>query len=179
MAVSTELNLHSSDSPKWTGWDCAILCFCANASQLCIACHISHNSYRVLSGRSVSASARFTVLDASLFLAHGTSRLVKSSLFSADCTKRMRTSFVRGSIYGSPDRLTLVRTMTTVTVSSKFQVVIPEDVRSKLKLQPGQKVIVIEKDGVVHMIPLKPVKETRGIARGITGQNVREELDRF
>ena len=48
-----------------------------------------------------------------------------------------------------------------------------------MKLQPGQKVIVIEKDGVVHMIPLKPVKETRGIARGITVQNVREELDRL
>ncbi|MCJ7456055.1 AbrB/MazE/SpoVT family DNA-binding domain-containing protein [Candidatus Bathyarchaeota archaeon] len=69
--------------------------------------------------------------------------------------------------------------MTTVTVSSKFQVVIPEDVRSRLKLQPGQKVIVIEKDGVVHMIPLKPVKEMRGIAKGIKVQNVREELDRF
>jgi AbrB family looped-hinge helix DNA binding protein len=68
--------------------------------------------------------------------------------------------------------------MTTVTVSSKFQVVIPEDVRSRLKLQPGQKVIVIEKDGVVHMIPLKPVKEMRGIAKGITSQNVREEFDR-
>jgi AbrB family looped-hinge helix DNA binding protein len=86
---------------------------------------------------------------------------------------------VRRLMYRGPDRLTLVRTMTTVTVSSKFQVVIPEDVRSRLKLQPGQKVIVIEKDGVVHMIPLKPVKETRGIARGITAQNVREELDRF
>ena len=69
--------------------------------------------------------------------------------------------------------------MTTVTVSSKFQVVIPEDVRSKLKLQPGQKVIVVEKDGVVHMIPLRRVKEMRGIAKGITARNVREELDRF
>ena len=46
--------------------------------------------------------------------------------------------------------------MTTVTVSSKFQVVIPEDVRSRMKLQPGQKVVVVEKDGVVHLIPLKP-----------------------
>ena len=86
---------------------------------------------------------------------------------------------VRRLICRSPDRSTLVQTMTTVTVSSKFQVVIPEDVRSRLKLQPGQKVVVIEKDGVVHMIPLKPVKETRGIARSITAQNVREELDRF
>jgi len=69
--------------------------------------------------------------------------------------------------------------MTTVTVSSKFQVVIPEDARSRLKIQPGQKLIVIEKDGLVHMIPLRPVKETRGIARGIAAQNTREELDRF
>jgi AbrB family looped-hinge helix DNA binding protein len=70
-------------------------------------------------------------------------------------------------------------TMTTVTVSSKFQIVIPEDVRLRLKLQPGQKVVVIEKDGVVHMIPLKPVKEMRGFAKGVTAQNVREELDRL
>lgn len=69
--------------------------------------------------------------------------------------------------------------MTTVTVSSKFQVVIPEEVRARLKLQPGQKVVVIEKDGVLHMIPLKPVKETRGIAKGVTTQNLREEADRF
>jgi AbrB family looped-hinge helix DNA binding protein len=69
--------------------------------------------------------------------------------------------------------------MTTVTVSSKFQVVIPEEVRARLKLQPGQKVVVIEKDGVVHMIPLKSVKEMRGFAKGATAQNVREELDRF
>jgi AbrB family looped-hinge helix DNA binding protein len=68
--------------------------------------------------------------------------------------------------------------MTTVTVSSKFQVVIPEDVRVRLKLQPGQKVVVIEKDGVAQMIPLRPVKETRGIAKGVRARNVREELDR-
>ncbi len=70
-------------------------------------------------------------------------------------------------------------TMATVTVSSKFQVVIPEDVRSKLKLQPGQKVVVVEKDGVVHLIPLKPIKDTRGLARGARTGNIRDEHDRF
>jgi AbrB family looped-hinge helix DNA binding protein len=69
--------------------------------------------------------------------------------------------------------------LTTVTVSSKFQVVIPEEVRAKLKLQPGQRVVVIEKDGVVHMVPLKPVKEMRGIAKGVTAQNLREEHERL
>ncbi len=70
-------------------------------------------------------------------------------------------------------------TMATVTVSSKFQVVIPEGVRSKLKLQPGQKVVVVEKDGVVHLIPLKPIKDTRGIASGARTGNVRDERDRI
>jgi AbrB family looped-hinge helix DNA binding protein len=69
--------------------------------------------------------------------------------------------------------------MATVTVSSKFQVVIPEEVRSKLKLQPGQKVVVVEKDGVVHLIPLKPIKETRGLAGGTRTGNIRDEQDRF
>jgi AbrB family looped-hinge helix DNA binding protein len=69
--------------------------------------------------------------------------------------------------------------MATVTVSSKFQVVIPEHVRSKLKLQPGQKVVVVEKEGIVHLIPLKPIKDTRGLAKGIRSENIRDEKDRF
>jgi AbrB family looped-hinge helix DNA binding protein len=69
--------------------------------------------------------------------------------------------------------------MATVTVSSKFQVVIPENVRSKLKLQPGQKVVVVEKEGIVHLIPLKPIKDTRGLAKGIRSENIRDEKDRF
>jgi AbrB family looped-hinge helix DNA binding protein len=69
--------------------------------------------------------------------------------------------------------------MTIVTASWKFQLVIPEEVRAKLKLQPGQRVVVIEKDGVVHMIPLKPVREMRGIAKGVTAENLREEHDRL
>jgi AbrB family looped-hinge helix DNA binding protein len=69
--------------------------------------------------------------------------------------------------------------MVTVTVSSKFQVVIPQEVRLKLKLQPGQKVVVIEKDGVVHLVPLKPIKGTRGLAKGINTEDIREEHDRL
>jgi AbrB family looped-hinge helix DNA binding protein len=66
-----------------------------------------------------------------------------------------------------------------VTVSSKFQVVIPREVRQKMSLKPGQKVTVIEKDGVVHLIPEKPLKEMRGFVKGVTTENLREEEDRF
>jgi len=69
--------------------------------------------------------------------------------------------------------------MATVTVSSKFQVVIPQDVRAKLKLEAGQKVVVIEKDGVVHLIPLRPIKHTRGFAKGVSTDQIREEHDRL
>ena len=69
--------------------------------------------------------------------------------------------------------------MSVVTVSSKFQVVIPVEVRDKMNLKPGQKVIVVEKDGVVHMIPEKPLKEMRGFVKGVNTENLREEEDRL
>jgi AbrB family looped-hinge helix DNA binding protein len=65
-----------------------------------------------------------------------------------------------------------------VTLSPKFQVVIPRNVREKLNLKPGQKIVVIEKDGVLHLIPQKPVKETRGFAKEIDTSNLRDEEDR-
>ncbi len=69
--------------------------------------------------------------------------------------------------------------MASVTISPKYQVVIPKGVREKLKLKPGQKIAVLEKDGVVHMIPLKPLKELRGIAKGVNTKNLRDEEERF
>jgi len=69
--------------------------------------------------------------------------------------------------------------MGVVTVSSKFQIVIPLDVRERMNLKPGQKVIVVEKDGVVHLIPEKPIKELRGFVKGVTTDKLRHEEDRF
>ncbi len=65
--------------------------------------------------------------------------------------------------------------MATVTVSPKFQVVIPSEVRNRLKLRPGQKVAVIEKDGVVHLIPIRPLKELKGLATGVSQKGLRDE----
>jgi AbrB family looped-hinge helix DNA binding protein len=69
--------------------------------------------------------------------------------------------------------------MGVVTVSSKYQIVIPQDVREKMELKPGQKIVVIEKDGVVHLIPQKSMKELRGFVKGIDTSKLRNEEDRF
>lgn len=74
---------------------------------------------------------------------------------------------------------TRVVSMKTVTVSSKFQVVIPEEIRRKVELKAKQKLVVIEKDGVIHLIPQRPIKELRGFLKGLTGEEIRDEEDRI
>jgi AbrB family looped-hinge helix DNA binding protein len=67
--------------------------------------------------------------------------------------------------------------METVTVSPKYQVVIPSRVRRLLDLQPGQRVKVIVHDNRIEMIPVRPVGEARGFLRGIS-TSVDREPDR-
>ena len=57
--------------------------------------------------------------------------------------------------------------MDVVTISPKFQVVIPRAVRERLKLSPGQKVQALVYDGRVELIPLRPARALRGFLRGI------------
>jgi AbrB family looped-hinge helix DNA binding protein len=65
--------------------------------------------------------------------------------------------------------------METVTVSPKYQVVIPRKVRERLDIRPGQKVQVIIHAGRIELIPLKPIKEMRGFLRGIDTTIERED----
>ena len=64
--------------------------------------------------------------------------------------------------------------MTIVTISPKFQVVIPKDVREKLDLSPGQKVQAIAYQGRVELVPILPPAEARGFLRGIDTHVPRE-----
>lgn len=57
--------------------------------------------------------------------------------------------------------------MTTVTVSEKYQVVIPKEARRSLALRPGQKLQVVIYEGRVELIPVKDVSAMRGFLRGI------------
>ncbi len=57
--------------------------------------------------------------------------------------------------------------MDVVTISPKFQVVIPRAVRERLNLSPGQKVQALAYDGRVELIPVRPAKALRGFLKGI------------
>ncbi|NNF12051.1 MAG: AbrB/MazE/SpoVT family DNA-binding domain-containing protein [Gemmatimonadetes bacterium] len=65
--------------------------------------------------------------------------------------------------------------MTVVTISSRFQVVIPKDVREKLDLKPGQLVDAIPYRGRIELIPVVPVQSMRGSLRGIDTSVPRDE----
>ncbi len=57
--------------------------------------------------------------------------------------------------------------METVTVSPKYQVVIPKNIRDALKLRPGQKMRVVEYEGRIELIPDRDISELRGFLKGI------------
>ena len=57
--------------------------------------------------------------------------------------------------------------METVTISPKFQVVIPKAIRERLGLTPGQKVQAIAYGDRIELIPVQPAKRLRGFLKGI------------
>lgn len=65
--------------------------------------------------------------------------------------------------------------MKTVTVSSKFQVVIPREVRESMNLQPGTRVQVLQYENRIELIPLREPKSLRGFIKGIDTEIQREE----
>jgi len=64
--------------------------------------------------------------------------------------------------------------MQSVTVSPKYQVVIPKTVREALKLHPGQKMQIVEFAGRIELIPERDIKELRGFLKGINTEFSRE-----
>ena len=68
--------------------------------------------------------------------------------------------------------------MHTVTVSPKYQVVIPKIIREALGLLPGQKMQVIEYEGRIELIPERDIGELRGFLKGIDTA-VERETDRI
>jgi len=69
--------------------------------------------------------------------------------------------------------------MPRVTISPKFQIVIPREIRQRLRLRPGQQITLLERDGIITAIPDLPLEEFRGILKGISRTELREKQERI
>lgn len=68
--------------------------------------------------------------------------------------------------------------MTTVKISARYQVVIPKEIREKLKLKPGQKMQAFQFGGRLEFVVLKNIKDFRGSLKGIN-TDIKREGDRL
>ena len=68
--------------------------------------------------------------------------------------------------------------MTQVTVSSKYQVVIPKIVRRQVPLRTGQKLAVVVKEGLIALLPDRPLESFRGVLKDMKVGAIREKRDR-
>jgi len=67
--------------------------------------------------------------------------------------------------------------MDTVTISSKYQMVIPRAIREKWKIKPGQKVRLIIFGNRLEVVPVRDIREARGFLKGMNSDIKREEDD--
>jgi len=68
--------------------------------------------------------------------------------------------------------------MQSVTVSPKFQIVIPKEVRKEMGIVSGQKIQILMYQNRMELIPLKPIKKLRGFLKGIN-TDIERDKDRI
>jgi AbrB family looped-hinge helix DNA binding protein len=68
--------------------------------------------------------------------------------------------------------------MDTATLSTKYQLVIPRGARERLRLRPGMRFTVLDKGGVLYLVPERPARAYRGAAKGVNPDGLREKRDR-
>lgn len=65
--------------------------------------------------------------------------------------------------------------MEAVTISPKYQIVIPRSVRERINLHPGEKLQVISFDDRIELIPIRPMREMKGFLKGLDANFERDE----
>lgn len=65
------------------------------------------------------------------------------------------------------------------TISPKYQIVIPKEIREEVPLQPGQVVQILVKKGVITLVPDRSLSSLRGFLRGMDTTGFREKADRL
>ncbi|MBI5507420.1 MAG: AbrB/MazE/SpoVT family DNA-binding domain-containing protein [Deltaproteobacteria bacterium] len=68
--------------------------------------------------------------------------------------------------------------MAQAVVSTKYQVVIPLEIRRALGLTVGQRVQVLAKSGVITLVPIRPLAKVRGLVKGMSTKGFRDKKDR-
>jgi len=69
--------------------------------------------------------------------------------------------------------------MNTATLSAKFQISIPKEIREAMHLKAGQQFIFIPKGNSLHLVPKINIKKARGIMAGANTENIRDRQDRI
>ncbi len=69
--------------------------------------------------------------------------------------------------------------METVTVSKKYQIVIPKKLRKRAGIKPGDKMVAITKHGIIQYIPVRPLKDTEGFISRLDTEDLRDESERI
>lgn len=69
--------------------------------------------------------------------------------------------------------------MVSATLSSKFQLAIPKAMREELGIVAGQKFALIAKGPVIELVPLRSIKEARGMFKGADASGYRDRSDRY
>jgi AbrB family looped-hinge helix DNA binding protein len=66
---------------------------------------------------------------------------------------------------------------TLTTISTKYQIVIPREIREQFKLKPGQKVMFISFRNSMRLVVVPSIDKARGMLKGMDSKNIREEMD--
>lgn len=69
--------------------------------------------------------------------------------------------------------------METVTLSSKFQIVVPKKARKDLGLKAGQKLVVIEKGNSIELVKIGELKQAKGLINKTSTKDLRDHNERF
>ena len=69
--------------------------------------------------------------------------------------------------------------MEAVKVSKKYKVVIPEKLREEAGIHAGDRMVAILKNGILLYVPVRPLRESKGMIRGLDTRNLRDETDRM
>ncbi len=84
----------------------------------------------------------------------------------------------RSKAKASP-KLKPARSKNWVTLSSKYQVVIPKEIRERAGLEPGQRYLVMLDGEIIRLVPEVPLESLLGILKGANTEGLREKVDRM